>query len=92
MQQLAKKEDFKIFKNIDEASSFVSIHQIINLNSNLKFNYYNDVELLKHIRKRKLIRDYLNFDFEKLAQNSKRDRRYFNFLKWKKILNSKFLG
>lgn len=72
----------------------VSIHKIINQNSNIKLDFerLNDLVLLKLVRKNKTnLYEYmkeaiLNVNIDSIRMAESKKRRYFNFLKWcKKI-------
>ena len=87
--KLSKLKLFQKVKIISDNS--ISIHQIINQNSGIKLNYVNDIELLKMVRKRKAILEYLENEY--FNEASRNDREYTqhkrsasNFLKWHKKL------
>ena len=90
INKIPKLKLFEKVKIISENS--VSIHQIINQNSGIKLKYLNDIELLKMVRKRKPILEYLREDyFTKVylsdSENIQHKRRLSNFKKWYQKLN-----
>lgn len=92
-QILAKKASkLKLFQKVKTTTNiYISIHQIINQNSGIKLTYVNDIELLKMVRKRKAILEYLENEYFNGASRNDREytqhkRRASNFLKWHKKL------
>ena len=83
----------KLFQKVKVISdNSVSIHQIINQNSAIKLKYLNDIELLKMVRKRKSISEYLREEYFTAAylsgsENIQHKRRRSNFTKWYQKLN-----
>lgn len=93
-QTLAKKASkFKLFQKVKIISdNSISIHQIINKNSGIKLTFINDVELLKMVRKRQSILEYLENEYFKDGNSrdieyAKHKRRASNFIKWYQKLN-----
>lgn len=70
-----KNNNSKLFKRDNK----ISIHEIINYNSNIKFIVNNDIHLLKMvIKNKKSLQKYFNdFKFDTFHK-----RRFFNFKKW----------